>query len=296
METAILRGLLEITIYSAALFLGVLLFRRALYKWLSPALRYALWFLVILRLIVPVTFESSVHLITLPQEAPPALALAATAPPFAQAMPVDGDAPQFDGGTQPAAPTARPAQQPQATAPAKAVWRPSWQQWLLLLWAIGFAAVMSVRIVTSVQLERRIRQLGRSPGPAALHLCERICADLGIRARLPVFSLPDLTSPALTAQFRPKLLLPETLATDAPHEQLVFSLLHELMHFKRRDHLVCMLLTLLGAIWWFNPIVWLLPKYLRIDMESACDAQAVTKLDPEQRLRYANLLLELGQR
>jgi beta-lactamase regulating signal transducer with metallopeptidase domain len=53
MEQTILTLLLEIVVYSTAIFLIVWLFRTAFSKWLSPTLKYALWFLVILRCAFP---------------------------------------------------------------------------------------------------------------------------------------------------------------------------------------------------------------------------------------------------
>ena len=64
MEQTILTRLLEITIYSTVLFLIVWLFRSVFTKLLSPQLKYALWFLVVLRLCLPVTLESGLHLYT----------------------------------------------------------------------------------------------------------------------------------------------------------------------------------------------------------------------------------------
>lgn len=293
METAILTGLLEIAAYSAALFVGVLLFRALFYRWLSPALRYALWFLVLLRLVVPVTFESGIHLITLREEAHVQAApvpTVAALPQMATALP-DSGAPRLDGGAQAEGPVEQPVLPVERT-----VWRPNWRQALLLLWAAGGVAVLLTHFALAARLERRIRRLGQAPGHGVQRLCDGIRADIGIRARLSVVLLDDITSPALTVALRPKLLLPDLLALNAPREQLGFSLLHELMHFKRRDYLVCILMTLLCAIWWFNPVVWMLQKYLRMDMESACDAQAVANFSAEQKLRYAKLLLELGQR
>ena len=65
MEQTILTRLLEILIYSTALFLIIWLFRAIFSKQLSPRLKYALWFLVVLRLCIPVTLESGLHLFTI---------------------------------------------------------------------------------------------------------------------------------------------------------------------------------------------------------------------------------------
>ncbi len=295
MEAAVLNRLIEITVYSAALFAGVLLFRFLLGRWLSPALKYALWFLVVLRLVVPVTLESGFHFISLPGQIPQTAPAAVSATPL-QSVPADDGPPLPNGQAQPAPLPLQTARQPAAQRPEKSALSLNWRQWLLVAWATGFMAVLGAHLALSLRLERRVLKCGRALGPGALRLYRSIKADLGIRARLPVLVMDDLTSPALTAQLRPRLLLPDMLARNASSEQLLFSLLHELLHYRRRDYLVCILLTLLRAVWWFNPVVWLMPRFLRADMESACDAQAVRKLDRRQKLRYANLLLELGQR
>ena len=296
MEAAVLNRLIEITVYSAALFGGVLLFRFLFGRWMSPALRYALWFLVVLRLVVPVTLESGFHLIALPVRTPQAEPAASATP--VQPLPAP-DAPLLpDGQAQPLPLPMQPTRQPaaQQPGPEKDARPLNWRQWLLVAWTAGVLAMLAAHWVLSLRLERRILRRGHAPDPGVLRLYHSIKENLGIRGRLPVLVMDDLTSPALTAQLRPRLLLPDMPATDAPGEALVFSLLHELMHYRRGDHLVCILLTLLRAIWWFNPVVWLMPRFLRADMESACDAQAVRRLDRRQKLLYAHLLLELGQR
>jgi beta-lactamase regulating signal transducer with metallopeptidase domain len=58
---------------------------------------------------------------------------------------------------------------------------------------------------------------------------------------------------------------------------------------------VCLLIVLLRAVFWFNPVVWIMPKLMRMDMESACDARVVRTMDKAQKLNYVNLLLALGE-
>ena len=65
----LISALLEVTAYSAVLFMAVMGFKLAFKKWLSPALHFALWFLVIARLCLPVTVESGFHFFTVEQVA-----------------------------------------------------------------------------------------------------------------------------------------------------------------------------------------------------------------------------------
>ncbi|HWP22211.1 MAG TPA: M56 family metallopeptidase [Candidatus Cryosericum sp.] len=292
MQKEILTHLLEITIYSAVLLLAVLLARLLLRRWLSPALKYALWFIVLVRLMVPVTLESSFHLISLPQSQAPAAVLQPadpTAKPETDAIaPVSQDSIAADspsGGQT----TVSYFQQSKAAQPLT-LW-----QWLLIAWAAGFALVVLAHLALSLQLNRRIRQLGCPPGERTQALYREVKQGMRIRADVPIVLMADIKSPALTVQLFPKLLIPDRLLYAADREHMAFAMAHELMHYRRRDYLVCLLISLLRAVYWFNPVVWIMPRILRLDMESACDAMVVKTMSREQKLSYVNLLLALAE-
>ena len=294
MENAILERLMEITLFSAAIFVMVWLFRLAFGKWLSPQLRYLLWFLVVIRLLVPVTWESGFHLITLPEESP--IPAAASPAPVANAQP--SGAITLDGGAHPPSLADAPAPatpMPTHVAPRTERAPLTLAQWLLIAWGAGAILVLAAHAGMTLRLRRRMRALGRVPGDGTLRLYGRVQEALRLRRAPPLLLLPDIGSPALTAGLRPTLLLPDELVGGGTREEKTFSLLHELTHYRRGDHLVCLLLTALRAVWWFNPVVWLLPPRMRVDMESACDAQVVRDMDKRHKLNYAGLLLELGQ-
>ncbi len=294
MEQTILTRLLELSVYSTAIFLIVWLFRIVFSKLLSPRLKYALWFLVVLRLCIPFTFESGLHLFMLPAQNAPALATAApansnTAPQIV--LPQDGE-PVLDGGTVQPELQSDDAQNPIMTKPVQ---RLSWQQWLLIVWGTGFLAVLGGSIVLMVQLRIRLKRFGCEPGEKTLSLYEENKRQMQIRGKVPLLLMPDITSPALTVEPFPRLLLPDRLIFAANAESMAFAMAHELMHYKRRDYLVCLLLLLLRAVYWFHPVAWGLLHLMRLDMETACDSMVVARFDKERKLSYVNLLLALGE-
>jgi bla regulator protein BlaR1 len=283
-------------VYSAVVFAAVALFRFLLNKWLSPSLKYMLWFLVILRLVVPTTFESGFHFITLPEEE-----TTVSAPAENDIAAVESGAqnePVLDGGAIPAAEAPSATNETQDASPevvgAKAITL-NWQQWLLVVWIAGCALILIVYIGLNRRLNQRIRRIGCSPGEKTEQLYQQVKSGMNIHARVPISLMPDIKSPALTVQFAPKLLLPDRLLYQANQEHMAFAMAHELMHYKRRDYLVCLLIVLLRAVFWFNPVVWIMPKLMRMDMESACDARVVRTMDKAQKLNYVNLLLALGE-
>lgn len=291
MQKEILMRLLEITIYSAVLLLAVLLARLLLRRWLSPALKYALWFIVLVRLMVPITLESSFHLISLPQSQTPA-AILQTAEPAAQPE-ADAVAPAPKDAAADDSPSGR---QTAASLPLSKAAQPlTLWQWLLIAWAAGFALVALAHLALSLQLSRRVRQLGCPPGERTQALYREVKQGMRIHADVPIVLMADIKSPALTVQFFPKLLIPDRLLYAADREHMAFAMAHELMHYRRRDYLVCLLISLLRAVYWFNPVVWIMPRILRLDMESACDAMVVKTMSREQKLSYVNLLLALAE-
>ncbi|MDD4311885.1 MAG: M56 family metallopeptidase [Eubacteriales bacterium] len=294
MEQTILTRLLEILVYSTAIFLIVWLFRSIFSKMLSPQLKYALWFLVVLRLCIPVTFESGLHLFTLA----PSFAPTATSAMPAVQNPVGTDglpqteAPRLGGGTAPTQPQPNEAEKPPMM---KTAMRISWQQWLLIVWAAGFTLMLGVSVVLMIQLRLRLRRLGCEPGEKTGTLYEQIKQEMRIRGRVPLLLMPDIKSPALTVEPSPRLLLPDRLIFAANAESMAFAMAHELMHYKRKDYLVCLLLLLLRAVYWFHPVAWALLYLMRLDMETACDSMVVARFDRERKLSYVNLLLALGE-
>ena len=294
MEQIILTRLLELSVYSTAIFLIVWLFRTVFSKQLSPRLKYALWFLVVLRLCIPVTLESGLHLFTLPAQSTPASATATPANVSAApqiVLPQDGE-PVLDGGTVQPEPQSDAVQNPIMIKPVQ---RLSWQQWLLIVWGTGFLVVLGGSIVLMVQLRIRLRRFGCEPGEKTLALYADIKREMNIRGKVPLLLMPDITSPALTVEPFPRLLLPDRLIFAANAESMAFAMAHELMHYKRRDYLMCLLLLLLRAAYWFHPVAWGLLYLMRLDMETACDSMVVARFDKERKLSYVNLLLALGE-
>lgn len=66
MANTILKALLEITIYSIVIFLTILLIKKAFHSRMSFMMHYCVWFILVLRLVVPVTIETSFNFVSLP--------------------------------------------------------------------------------------------------------------------------------------------------------------------------------------------------------------------------------------
>ena len=287
----ILTHLLEIGVYALVIFGAVLAFRRVFHNKTRPALRFGLWLLLLLRLTVPFTVNSAIHLIVLPASQPTEAVAARTE---ASAQPI-----------RPATvtnPTARPTGAPEAakapTEEAQAERAPAVglgvSQWLVILWALGAAAFLVRRVWMRGLLAARVRTSARVPDPGTQREFRQLCQEMRIRRPVRLMEMADITSPALTIGPRPTVLLPSFLMGEDRAQARRFALLHELTHLRRGDDLILLWYGLLRCLWWFHPILWLMEKPFRMDMESACDARAVRGMSRQEKLAYAALLLELS--
>ena len=290
-----LNALLEITAYSAVLFLVTMLLKRVLKDKLSPALHYAIWSLFLLRLIVPVTLTSPVQLITLPATQPVAVAPAHIPQEESTAIvPVaetSAEAMEQPSGAIPQTTQRSPAQIGFLPAQTKT---PSVADVFVTIWLGGAALGVGYLVFLFLRLQRRIRKSAAKPSRHLRALYQQVRQELGIRAKVPLVCQYGMNSPGIL--FPARVLMPMELLCYMDDEQIKNTLRHELIHYKRGDHLASILLSLLNAVYWFNPIIWLAAVQIRADMETACDSLVVRSMSASQKGDYATLILDLFSR
>ncbi len=161
--------LLEISAYAAAIFLAILLFRMLFRKSLSPAVKYALWFLLIARLLLPVTLDTGFSLFSVPVQD---TLYAATAP---KEQPATQSAPSAD--TAAAEQAAAPAQANGTNTGRSAL---TINQVLPAVWLTGVALVGGWMGVAYAMLRRKIRKNAAEPSARLSSLLTEAKAETGV--------------------------------------------------------------------------------------------------------------------
>lgn len=297
---------------------------RLVRRWTWPQLRYALWSLILIKLILPPTLSlpsgvvPGLHLKIAPalrwldSEKPAAgesrvllsideeMLGAAATEYTASARPAvwggivtpeglgDGLAPGGKGYRQ-ASLEAAIREEPSA--------RIAWQVYAMTIW---LAAVL----VLGIWLFLRLRSLAghRACTAAAASLPPSFynrmaaCADrLGLRRVPRVVVTKGLSSPAVFGVARPVLLMPKGYLSKLSRRDVEHMLLHELAHIKRGDLVMHALYMLLQIVYWYNPLLWLVRRRLHHLRELSCDA-TVANLLREQTPAYRQTLLETARR
>ena len=288
----LLNTLFEITIYSAVLFAAVTGFKLAFKNKLSPALHFTLWFLVIARLCIPMTIESGFHLFTVEQEKPLVQQQIPEVSAFDAPTPaaMREAAPSEALHSEASAPVQEPL--PAADSP-KPVFTIASADALIALWVAGMAFRAAALLFGERRLHLAMAHNTLPTDARTRDIYDACCAELGIAHKLPLQSMAGIYSPALTVSLKPMILLPANITDTLTDAQLACALRHELTHYRRRDHLLMLLLRLLTCVYWFNPIVWLMKRELMKDMETACDSAVTARLNGTERREYAMTLLAL---
>ena len=237
-----------------------------------PQLRYALWLLVFVRLLIPPGFA-------LPTSV--SARLMASANPVLRARPFEVR-PRVEPTTQlppqtpgrPAVPLP-PTQSSVALAPALTP-----HAWMMVVASAVSVLLLAWFLKRALYLRRHI--LG---GPCAVdppawirNALAECAARLRLRRVPRLVVTTGLASPAVFGLVRPTVLLPARWCEEVLRKKLDHMLLHELAHVKRRDTLATTLQTILHLLFWFHPAVWLAGRRLRLLRELCCDAAVASVL------------------
>jgi len=150
--------------------------------------------------------------------------------------------------------------------------RQSTQPWRIAafaLWMAG-AGVCLLRWRNGTRQVARLRKSAVPPQQAVAVLARESATELRLRRPVMVLIGDDAIVPMVTGVLRSAVLLPGEAALWS-QERLHIVLLHEMAHIRRRDCVTQALAELVGSLYWFNPLVWLAIRRLRVERERACD-------------------------
>lgn len=105
-----------------------------------------------------------------------------------------------------------------------------------------------------------------------------------------IYLVDHIDSAFVTGLFFPKIYLP----SDLPVKQMGYIIAHEKYHIRRLDHVTKHLAFAALCIHWFNPLVWVAFILSGKDMEMSCDEAVIKKLGEGIRADYSASLLSLA--
>ena len=279
----------EILLTSSALILALLALRRLFQKTLSRRAQYALWGLVLLRLLVPVSLPAAEF--SLLTAAEPVVSGVGKSSLYVEPYSVEFVRPDKPEEPYSIDETPRAALGPASndnvysfTDQYQTTHRVEYTRQIVLadllppIWYCGMAVMACWLVLSNLLFWQKLRE-ARKPWPVE---------GAARRVYLVESGLP---SPCLFGLFRPAIYL--TPAALQSPDSLRHVLAHEETHARHRDPLWSLLRGVCLTVYWFDPLVWWAALASRTDCELACDEGALRRLGEAERVPYGRTLLSL---
>ena len=275
----------EILLTSSVLILALLALRQLFRRTVSRRMQYALWLLVLVRLLVPLNVGTLAHNVLSAAEPVQAVVEERLDTPVLYVQ--DGTErrpaqllPGKESQGEPLSPPSDAAQS--APADEYSIVTPTYRtvtlsEALTYVWYAGMAGVGAWFLFTNLRFARALR---KARTPYRVEGC-----------RYPVYLVSALPSPCLFGVLRPAVYLNEK-ALQSP-DALRFVLAHEQTHARHLDPLWSLLRGVCLTVYWFDPLVWLAAVLSREDCELACDEGTLRALGADERTAYGKALLAL---
>ncbi len=162
---------------------------------------------------------------------------------------------------------------------------------LIFIYLGGLFVTISVLLIQKYQYTKRLKNALLIEHNETINTLLREI-NMG---QILVFTNDEIASPLVCGLFAPKIYLPTRM--DFSNTELLRHILcHETMHIRRKDNWIKAVMLVTLCLHWFNPLVWIMSKYLASDLELACDEAVLRHYDKEDEIRknYALSLLTMA--
>lgn len=109
---------------------------------------------------------------------------------------------------------------------------------------------------------------------------------------IPIYLVKNLPSPCLVGFFRPAIYVGADI--DTASDTFRYAVTHEEVHYLHRDYLWAFVRMALVTVYWFHPFVWIAAAASARDGEIACDYGTIQRIGQKERFAYGEMLLKFS--
>lgn len=163
--------------------------------------------------------------------------------------------------------------------------------WVMIVW---FVTMIILFVAFGVLYFKEYQKL-RVALPISEYENQKFRKLVSIPKSIKILESDRIFTPLTFGILSPKIVLPKVLKTQTDIEWKCV-LLHEMVHIKRKDNLIKIIMLLAVCIHWFNPLVWIMCILFNRDIELSCDEKVIASLGENTKKQYAMALITLAEK
>jgi hypothetical protein len=102
-----------------------------------------------------------------------------------------------------------------------------------------------------------------------------LAAKTGMKRTITFLQSQKVRIPTVIGILKPVVLVPAMIISGLPADQLEIIIVHELAHIRRYDFLINILQSIMEALFFYHPVVWIISENIRQEREKCCDDYTV---------------------
>lgn len=259
-------SLLQMSFLGTVIILLIVVLRAVLINRLPKKTFLILWWIALIRLLVPFSIKSVTSIYS---DINPVRTAQTTT-----FLPIHGNMPEIANGLSEAM-----VQRTESISILSVIWLAG------LLLCFGFFAVSYIKCYRefrfSLPVENDILEAWKEKHP--------------LKRSLSIRQTETIAAPLSYGVIRPVILMPKNTEWKNIY-QLRYVLEHEYVHIRRLDMLTKLIMIAAVCIHWFNPLVWVMYILFNRDLELSCDETVVRRFGMDIKSVYATALISMEEK
>lgn len=153
----------------------------------------------------------------------------------------------------------------------------SWPIILTIAWFLGCLITLTLFLIKIHSINRVLDRSSLVREKEITAFLNYWCLSFKIKRPVTIFSSDEFLSPFTVGLFRPKIFIPKPLLETRDNETINSIIAHEIAHIKRFDYVWIRFQNALQIIYFFNPVVWYANRQISMARERICDSIVLAK-------------------
>lgn len=165
--------------------------------------------------------------------------------------------------------------------------------WSLIIWIGGVLTFYSYIIISNIKFYKKTNDRRLIIDTRIWRIAKQCKKQLRIKKSILLYETGAVEEPCIYGLVNPVILLPKNMMNTLSDVEVRCVLTHELIHYKKKDNILNLLIMIISGMHWFNPLVHTAFLAMKHDNELLCDYITLKHMSGE-RYTYGKTLLKLA--